>query len=275
MKKSSSLFFCIVFSFTCYTQSLNGVWNASYERSFWVLNSVKSAVELNITNDSLITGVEHDYFTKGRFSHTKITGKIIWKDSIINIEEIEEISTNVNPKAYESCFGKMQLRLTREGNTWFLRGKWKDKDTKSFHCPTLDVVLQKEIVTGVGEDTIAIAPAARATVVQKVIELNRNETDSIKFAVYDDGVIDGDTATLYFNDSLIVNKRQLSELPFIFYLSLNKNKQFQKIQLFADNLGSIPPNTALLIITTKENRYEIRLSSDDSQNGSVEFFLKE
>ena len=138
------------------------------------------------------------------------------------------------------------------------------------------MVLQKEIVSETNKDAVVIAPAAaRATVVQKVIELNRDETDSMKFALYDDGIIDGDTATLYFNDSLIVKKRRLTDQPFVFYLSLDRNKQFQKVQLFADNLGSVPPNTALLIITTRRNRYEIRLSSDDHQNGSVEFFLKE
>jgi hypothetical protein len=238
-----------------------------------MLNSANSVVELSIINDSLITGVEHDYFTKGRFSHTRITGHINWKDSIINIEEIEEISTNINPQRYESCFGKMELRLTRQEHTYFLRGKWKDKDTRLFHCPTLKVLLQKEIITGVDKNTIT--PAARATVVQKVIELGRDETDSIKFALYDDGIIDADTATLYFNDSVIVKKRRLSSNPFIFYLSLNRSKQFQKIQLVADNLGSVPPNTALLVITTKKNRYEIRLSSDEHQNGSIEFFLRD
>ena len=273
MKKSACLFFGIIFFLTGYTQSLNGVWKSTYERSIWVLNPIKSEVELSILSDSLLTGVEHAYYKKGGFTHTKLVGTINWKDSVVVVDEIEEI-TNLNLRKYESYFGKLHLRLTREGNSLFLRGKWKDKDTRLFHIPTLDAVWQKEMKDDkdTGPEAVNIK---RATVVQQVIELNRDEIDSIKIALYDDGVVDGDTATLYFNDSPIVNRVRLTEQPIYIYVSLDKSKKFQKVYLVADNLGSIPPNTALLIITTKRKRYEIRLSSDDHQNGSVEFFLKE
>ncbi len=102
-----------------------------------------------------------------------------------------------------------------------------------------------------------------------------DEIDSVKCALYDNGEIDNDTASVYLNDSLIIEKQRLSAQPIEFYLSFDKTKRIQKIKLFADNLGSIPPNTALLIITTRNNRYLITLSSNYSQNGSVEFFLRE
>jgi hypothetical protein len=105
--------------------------------------------------------------------------------------------------------------------------------------------------------------------------LEPEELDSIKITIYDNGVIDNDTASVYFDDLVIIKKQRLSERPIEFYFSFDKTKQVQKIKLFADNLGSIPPNTALLVITTRKNRYLITLSSDYSKNGSVEFFLKE
>ncbi len=37
--------------------------------------------------------------------------------------------------------------------------------------------------------------------------------------------------------------------------------------MFADNLGSIPPNTALMIITDGKKRHEVRISSNLQQNG--------
>jgi hypothetical protein len=39
--------------------------------------------------------------------------------------------------------------------------------------------------------------------------------------------------------------------------------------MFADNLGSIPPNTALMIITDGSKRHEVRLSSNLEKNGTV------
>jgi len=44
--------------------------------------------------------------------------------------------------------------------------------------------------------------------------------------------------------------------------------------LYADNLGSIPPNTALMIITDGTNRYEVRLSADLKNNAAIRFELK-
>jgi hypothetical protein len=44
--------------------------------------------------------------------------------------------------------------------------------------------------------------------------------------------------------------------------------------LYADNLGDIPPNTALMVITDGSSRYEVRLSADLKNNASVRFELK-
>jgi hypothetical protein len=229
---------------------------------------------MEVNNDSVISGVIHSYYTKGRYAHVKISGIINWKDSVLNTSDEEEISSNVNKKFYETCLGTMQLKLTKSGNVYYLNGKWKDKSRKLIHCPTLKVSFEKPY-----KDSIEFAKeessGIRITNVQKVIELDADEVDSIKCVLFDNGEIDNDTASVYLNDSLIIEKQRLSEHPLEFYLSIDKAKRIQKIKLFADNLGSIPPNTALLIITTRKNRYLINLSSDYSQNGSVEFFLKE
>jgi len=268
-----TLFFCIFFYNSCYSQSLSGSWKGFNEHSIWVLNPTATIMEVEISNDSIINGVIHNYYTKRRFEHVKINGTINWKDSIFNIDEIEEISHNISNKIYDLCLGKMQLRLTQKGNMYHLEGKWKDKSKKLFHCPTLGISFEQEIKDSVQSrkpDSLA-----RVTDIQKVIELSTDETDSIKFDLYDNGEIDGDTASVYVNDSLIINRQGLSGRPIVFYMSFDKTKQVQKIKLFAHNLGSIPPNTALLVISTKRNRYRVTLSSNYFQTGSVEFFLKE
>jgi len=44
--------------------------------------------------------------------------------------------------------------------------------------------------------------------------------------------------------------------------------------MFADNLGTIPPNTALMIIDDGKKRYDIRLSSSLSKNATVKIKRK-
>lgn len=274
MKQFIFVFSYIFFSNSCYAQSLSGFWKGSTEHSIWMLNPTKDILEIDVNNDSVISGVVHSYYTKNRFVHTKISGTINWKDSVLNIFDEEEISHNINTKLYELCLGTMQLKLSKSQGVLYLKGKWKDNSRKLFHCPTLAVSFEKSY-----KDSTKLSFVDplhnRKTDFQKVIELESDEIDSIKCAIYDNGEIDNDTASVYFNDSLIVKTQRLSEHPIEFYVSFDKTKQIQKIRLFADNLGSIPPNTALLIITTKRNRYVITLSSDYSQNGSIEFFLKE
>ncbi|MEI9959262.1 MAG: hypothetical protein WDM90_23780 [Ferruginibacter sp.] len=41
--------------------------------------------------------------------------------------------------------------------------------------------------------------------------------------------------------------------------------------MYAENLGTIPPNTALMIIYDGKKRYEINISSTKNSNGVVAF----
>jgi len=274
MKQFLYVFVSILFSGYCHAQSLSGSWKGSFEHSIWMLNSTEDILEIEVINDSIITGVVHSYYKNGRFAHIKISGTINWKDSVLNTSDEDEISSNVNKKLYGLCLGTMQLKLTKLGNMYYLNGKWRDKSRKLIHCPTVAVTFEKPFKDRI-ELVLTDSPGQRKTDIQKVIELAPDEIDSVNCALYDNGEIDNDTASVYFNDSLVIKKQKLSAQPVEFYISFDKTKQMQKIKLFADNLGSIPPNTALLIITTRKNRYLITLSSDYSQNGSVEFFLKD
>jgi hypothetical protein len=46
------------------------------------------------------------------------------------------------------------------------------------------------------------------------------------------------------------------------------------VSMLAENLGSIPPNTALMIVTDGKNRYEVFLSSSLTENATVELRRK-
>lgn len=270
-------FYAMLFSLlhtSCFTQSLNGTWKGQSERSFFVLNPTEIILDLEIYNDTLISGIIHSYYTKGRFDHVIISGHINLKDSIFYIIDEAEIRHNINTKFFEMCRGTMTLKLTKVDNIYRLKGKWKDNDRKLFHCPTLETVFEKQIRDTSNSDKKDNLHYRKSDI-QNIIELDQNETDSIKISNYDNGQIDDDTATVYFNDSLIIKSSKLSQKPIDFYITLDKSIRTHKINLVAENLGSIPPNTALLVITTCKNRYSITLSSDNSKNGTVKFFLKE
>ena len=46
---------------------------------------------------------------------------------------------------------------------------------------------------------------------------------------------------------------------------------FQEVEMVAENLGSIPPNTAMLLITAGDKTYRLYLTSTEEKNAMVRF----
>lgn len=99
--------------------------------------------------------------------------------------------------------------------------------------------------------------------------------DSVKIELYDNGEIDGDSVSLFLNDELILSHLMLLAQPKTVWLHLDKSLPVNKLVLFAENLGTLPPNTALMLVTVKGKRYSIFLSTDYKKNAMVEFILQE
>lgn len=98
------------------------------------------------------------------------------------------------------------------------------------------------------------------------------ENSSIRVEFYDNGKIDGDSISVFFNEKLMLAQQMLNEKPII--LTLNLEAGDNVLMMYADNLGSIPPNTALMIVRDGERKYEIGMSSDLNKNGTIRFVRK-
>ncbi len=91
----------------------------------------------------------------------------------------------------------------------------------------------------------------------------------IKVELYDNGDIDGDTITVYDNNQVIAWKKGLSDKPITLNLKADATTPTHEFVMVADNLGAIPPNTALMVITTGGKRYQVFISSDKQKNAKV------
>ncbi|MES2773265.1 MAG: insulinase family protein [Bacteroidota bacterium] len=107
--------------------------------------------------------------------------------------------------------------------------------------------------------------------VQKLLEL---PDAAFTVDVYDNGDIDGDIITLYYNGQQVLSKQPLTDKPVSIKLMIDDKKDKNELVMFADNLGSTPPNTALAIITSGGQRFEVRISSDTTQSGSIQLKVK-
>lgn len=103
---------------------------------------------------------------------------------------------------------------------------------------------------------------------QSRIEVN---VKSITLNVYDNAIIDGDTVSIFYNDKLLLSHRRLSEKPIVIDLELDEKQTRHEIILFAENLGSIPPNTALIVVNAGNKRYELFASASLEENAVLVF----
>ena len=94
-------------------------------------------------------------------------------------------------------------------------------------------------------------------------------SDSIQIDLYDNGEVDGDSISVFFNDQLFGANLKLSTRSIHLNLTLDSTKEVNTLAMFANNLGAIPPNTALMLIYDGKKRYELRLSSNLEKNGAI------
>ena len=95
-------------------------------------------------------------------------------------------------------------------------------------------------------------------------------SDSLQFTLYDNGFVDGDTVSIILNGKTIVSRQGLSTNAFTktIYLTPDMGDSVQII-MYAENLGSIAPNTGLMILNYDKQRREVRFSGDLSKNAAI------
>jgi len=67
----------------------------------------------------------------------------------------------------------------------------------------------------------------------------------------------------------VLTHQALSEKALNMYLAVDSAHPVTEVAMYAENLGTFPPNTALMVITDGSKRHEVYLSSSLSQNSSV------
>lgn len=113
--------------------------------------------------------------------------------------------------------------------------------------------------------------ATRTKNILKRIDLTQPD---FKVDLYDDGDVDGDIVSVYYNGKNILSSKKLTEKPLSLNLTADPDKTENELLIYAENEGSIPPNTALMIVTEGNTRTEVRITADAKKNGVVLFTKK-
>lgn len=92
--------------------------------------------------------------------------------------------------------------------------------------------------------------------------------DSVTLAIYDNGEIDGDTVSVFLNNEKIINNIGLKASAYKRTVYFQKGEVVQ-LTLFAENLGTIPPNSGLLVVYSGEKRYQVFFTSTLNKSAVV------
>jgi WD40 repeat protein len=107
--------------------------------------------------------------------------------------------------------------------------------------------------------------------VQKVINV---DAKILKLAVWDNEKVDGDKISLSLNGKWIFRNYEIVKEKHNFEIELIPN-QVNQLVFFAENLGSIPPNTSAINIQYEGYNKTHIMRSNLDKSGSINFFFEE
>jgi hypothetical protein len=80
--------------------------------------------------------------------------------------------------------------------------------------------------------------------------------------------------TIFLNEILLVPAKKLTTSPITLDIKISDDEDVYDLIMYAENLGTIPPNTALMVVTTSTKRYEINITSTEQTSGAIRFKVK-
>lgn len=115
--------------------------------------------------------------------------------------------------------------------------------------------------------------ALRKTEIIRTIDF---KSDSLTLVLFDNGIVDGDTVSVVLNGEVIIPKLGLTDQAYrkVVKIPPGLGDSLQLV-IYAENLGSIPPNSGLLIIEDGADRQEVGFEGDMKKSAAVRLRRKQ
>ncbi|HUR66770.1 MAG TPA: hypothetical protein VMZ03_10530 [Chitinophagaceae bacterium] len=299
--KKGLIIFALLLGQVSYSQTVFGYWygNANVKTNSSANNYL---VELILQPEKGYVSGILNYFFKDTYRSLKVKGNYDPATRLLSIYDVPLVY-HASISTFEvDCMMTLQatLRVAQTGST--LMGAFKSLPGYQYTCPEVrfnfnlnaDISKKDSVMKAMSEyretyqvwkptptDTLVATQVIPRKVINYVIEKEfterKNEviseieveSDSIQVDVYDNGEIDGDIISLFYNQQLIMFNQKLTHRSIKINLTLDSLKAVNEISMFAENLGLIPPNTALMIINDGKTKYQTRVSSNLEKNAII------
>ncbi len=190
----------------------------------------------------------------------------------IRIQEVE-VAERSDPK-WKWCIKSTELSLRKEDLRWVLEGNWEGfiegRSDMGGACAPGAVFLEKPMLpkSVVQESTQQSEAYAteqgRRVVVGNVIQVARPD---IRIRVWDNGVVDGDVATIFLNGKRILHRHKVAKHKYSLPVKLEADNNV--LVLHAESLGSVPPNTVAVSVFDGVKEQVVVLCSNLEESGAI------
>lgn len=97
------------------------------------------------------------------------------------------------------------------------------------------------------------------------------KSDSLQLSLFDNGEVDGDTVSVLMNGVIIFAKERLSTNAVRKMVAIDPSQDSVQLIMYAENLGTIAPNTGLLVVKDGRDIYEVRFNGNLQKNAAIVF----
>ena len=211
----------------------------------------KVELQVNIQGNK-VSGFCYHYSDVTNYVKKDYTGYYNEQTKTINIQEHNILTFRI-PQECTPCIRYFTLTYNKQNNIETLSGDWGGRVMNgSAACTPGKIVLQRAVKSDFDH-------------IQEI----RVDTGKIQLDFYDNAEIDGDSISITLDDKLIVSNQKLGLRPIQTEIMVDLDHPVQELTMIAINLGSIPPNTAMLIVTAGKKKYRLFLTSTKQKSAQV------
>ena len=256
MKLRLTSFLILIHAFA-FSQQLNGIWKGTLTQQpggcFPVYNV---ELQVNISNGE-VAGFCYHYSDVQNYVKKNYTGFYNAATKTINIQE-HRVTTFHIPADCTPCIRYFTLAYNKTDNIESLSGDWGG------------VVMNGSAACTPGKIVLKRVTKSEFNHIQEI----KVDTGVVRLDFYDNAEIDGDSITVMLDNRVLVSHQKLGLKPVTLEIKVDLDHPEQEVTMIADNLGAIPPNTAMLIVTAAAKKYRLFLSSDKQRSAQVRFIYE-
>lgn len=249
-----------------------------------IANELEACLMSNFLTYKNIDGHE---ILEGSYMSTSVNGKRNCGSGKVFLEKVPSVLSIKNTKVENKKIDTQKTKIVTAQNT---QAKSKPSTTlldkpssttkittsnPTTETATDEVIIEKEVISTntITQNTIRNEPINLPWVLvgreNKLVKKIITNSKSISLDLFDNGTIDNDTIIVFDNKKLFVNKKRLSYKAIHLDFNFTENMREHEVIIVAHNMGTVPPNTALLLFKDGKVRQEYFITSTNKMNAKI------